>query len=209
MVPVTDRPWGVPPPLDVAFASERFVDAFRIAARMHAGHDRWDPSIPFVSHLLGTCAIALEHGASEDQAIAALFHDAIEDVQPTDVVRATIRGFGDDVLRIVEACTDCDEHPSPPWRECKERYLAAVTGHDGVSLLVSASDKLHNARRLVELLRRDGPTAWDRFEGGGADRLWYYRALVTAYRANPGHHVALIDELDLTVTEMERIGAGA
>ena len=175
---------------------------------MHAGHDRWDPSIPFVSHLLGTCAIALEHGASEDQAIAALFHDAIEDVEPTDEVRATIRRFGDDVLRIVEACTDCDEHPAPPWRECKERYLAAVHGHDGVSLLVSASDKLHNARRLVELLHRDGPAAWDRFEGGGADRLWYYRALVTAYRANPEHHVALIDELDRTVTEMERIGAG-
>ena len=89
--PVTDRPWDVPPPLDAAFASERFVDAFRTVVRMHAGQDRWDPSIPFVSHLLGTCAIALEHGASEDQAIAALFHDAIEDVEPSDEVRATIR----------------------------------------------------------------------------------------------------------------------
>ena len=142
-----------------------------------------------MSHLLGTCAIALEHGASEDQAIAALFHDAIEDVEPTDEVRATIRRFGEEVLRIVEACTDCDERPTPPWRECKERYLAAVPGHDRTSLLVSASDKLHNARRLVELLRRDGPAAWDRFEDGGADRLWYYRALVTVYRANPGHDV--------------------
>ena len=191
-----------------AFASERFVDAFRTVVRMHAGHDRWDPTIPFVSHLLGTCAIALEHGASEDQAIAALFHDAIEDVEPTDEVRATIRSFGDEILRIVEACTDCHEHPAPPWRECKERYLAAVPGHDRISLLVSASDKLHNARRLVELLHRDGPAAWDRFEDGGADRLWYYRALVTVYRANPGHDVTLIDELDRTVTEMERIGGG-
>ena len=206
---MTDQPWDVPPQLGDAFSSERFVDAFRLAVRMHAGQTRWDPAIPFVSHLLGTCAIALEHGASEDQAIAALFHDTIEDVEPTDEVRATIRLFGDEVLRIVEACTDCDEHPTPPWRECKERYLAAVSGHDGVSLLVSASDKLHNARRLVELLHRDGHAAWERFEGGGADRLWYYRALVTAYRANSGHDIALIDELDRTVTEMERIGAGA
>ncbi len=112
------------------------------------------------------------------------------------------------MLRIVEACTDCDEHPKPPWRACKERYLAAIHEHDGTSMLVSGSDKLHNARRLVERLHRYGPAAWDRFEGGGADRLWYYRALVTAYRDNPEHDVALIDELDRTVTEMERIGAG-
>ena len=204
---MTDPFWDVPPALDGAFASERFVDAFRTVVRMHAGHDRWDPSIPFVSHLLGTCAIALEHGASEDQAIAALFHDAIEDVEPTDEVRATIRGFGDEILRIVEACTDCHEHPAPPWRECKERYIASCAGARSRSLLVSASDKLHNARASsstsIGMARRPGIRS-----NRGSDQLWYYRALVTVYRANPGHDLALIDELDRTVTEMERIGGG-
>lgn len=182
----------------------RFVRALQAAAVMHRAQDRKGTGVPYISHLLGTCAIALEFGANEDQAIAALLHDAIEDIEPTDQARAAVATFGPEVLRIVEACTDADTHPKPPWRERKEAYMARLATEDHAALLVSASDKLHNARAIVSDLRRHGPALWERFNPD-SDQPWYYRSLVTAYRSNPEHDPALIDELDRTVTEMERL----
>jgi GTP pyrophosphokinase len=108
----------------------------------------------------------------------------------------------------VEACTDSDAHPKPAWRERKERYLAHLREADGRVLLVSASDKLHNARAIVADLRTSGPVVFLRFGAPRADVLWYYRALVTAFRSNPAHDPALIDELDRTVATMEELAGG-
>ena len=188
------------------YYSDRFLDALRVAADLHRGQDRKGTGIPYVSHLLGTCSIAYEYGADEEQAIAALLHDAIEDVEPVERARAAVAVFGDEVLRIVEACTDADTHPKPPWRARKEAYLDRLAREDGRVLLVSASDKLHNARAIVGDLRRHGPALWERFNKD-SDQLWYYRALVSTFRLNPEHNVELIDELDRTVIEMERLGA--
>ena len=104
--------------------SERFLEALRVAATLHAGKARKKTDMPDVGHLLGTCSIAMEFGANEDQAIAALLHDIIEDVEPVEKARAAVDAFGPEVLRIVEACTDSDTLPKPPWRERKEAYLA-------------------------------------------------------------------------------------
>ena len=176
---------------------------------MHGAQVRKSTTIPYLTHLLGACSIALAHGATEDEAIAALLHDAIEDVQPTEAAREAVGRFGPKVLRIVEACTDADTHPKPPWRERKERYVRHLAEADRSVLLVSASDKLDNARAIVADLRSIGPDLWARFNAGREGQLWYYRALVTAFRANPAHVASLIDELDRTVTEMERLAAGA
>ncbi len=189
--------------------SQRFVEALAVAARLHAVQVRKSTDIPYVAHLLGTCAIALEHGATEDEAIAALLHDAIEDVVPTTSARAAVRTFGDEVTRIVEACTDADTHPKPPWRVRKEAYVAHLATMDRSVLLVSASDKLHNARAIVGDLRLSGPAVWERFNGGHDGSLWYYRALVNAFRGNPAHPVDLVDELDRAVTEMESLDRDA
>ena len=175
--------------------SERFIDALRVAAELHATQARKGTSFPYVAHLLGTCAIALEFGANEDQAIAALLHDAIEDVEPTALARGAVARFGPEVLRIVEACTDSEPDQRPPWHERKERYLARLPDADGAVLLVSASDKLYNARAIVIDLRRVGSAVWNRFEGGRDDRLWYYRSLVEAFRANPASEPHLVEEL--------------
>ena len=86
------------------------------------------------------------------------------------------------------------------------RHLAEA---DHSVLLVSASDKLDNARAIVADLRSIGAKVWDRFNVTSDESLWYYRALVTAFRANPAHVPSLIDELDRRVTEMERLAAGA
>ncbi len=183
--------------------SARLIDALGVAARLHASQQRKGSEVPYLSHLLGTCSIALDYGADEDEAIAALLHDAIEDVEPVEEARAAVASFGERVLHIVEGCTDSDTHPKPPWRERKERYVAHVADADASVLLVSASDKLHNARSIVADLRRLGAGTWERFTGGRDGSLWYYRALVDAFCANPAHARALVDELDRAVTEME------
>ena len=190
---------------DEPLYSERLIDALGVAARLHADQARKGSDIPYLSHLLGTCGIALEYGASEEEAIAALLHDAIEDVRPTEVARAAVADFGPEVLRIVEGCSDSDTHPKPPWRERKEAYIAHVADLDAPILLVSTADKLHNARSIVTDLHRFGPATWERFKGGRDGSLWYYRALVGAYSANPAHPRELVDELDRTVTEMETL----
>ena len=187
--------------------SDRMLDALQTAARLHADQSRKGTTVPYLSHLLGTCAIAMEFGADEDQSIAALLHDVIEDVEPVEMARAEVARFGPEVLRIVEACTDSDTHPKPSWHDRKEAYLSHIHEADTPILLVSASDKLYNARSIVIDLYRHGPDVWDRFRASREDSLWYYRGLVSAFRANPAHPMALVDALDRAVTEMERLVA--
>jgi (p)ppGpp synthase/HD superfamily hydrolase len=185
--------------------SSRLIDALGVAARLHAMQRRKGSEIPYLAHLLGTCSIALDYGADEDEAIAALLHDAIEDVQPTEDARAAVARFGERVLHIVEGCTDSDQHPKPPWQARKQAYVDHLADADASVLLVSSADKLHNARSVVADLRRHGEATWDRFTGGRDGSMWYYRALVAAFRANPAHHAALMNELDRVVIEMETL----
>lgn len=189
---------------------DRLQRAFTVAATLHASQRRKATNIPYVSHLLGTCAIALEHGANEDEAIAALLHDAIEDVTPVEEARSAVGSFGAEVLRIVEGCTDADTHPKPPWRARKERYIRHLASVDRSILLVSASDKLHNARSILSDLHRPsvGVAVWGRFNASRDDVLWYYRALTDAYRANAAHHEELVGELRRTVDGIARFPIG-
>ena len=196
--PVPPEPWLYGP---------RLIAATRVALEMHAAQVRKGSDVPYASHLFGTCSIALDHGANEDQAIAALLHDAIEDVHYAPGARDAVAAFGPEVLRIVEACTDADTHPKPPWMARKTAYLEHLADADGAVLLVSASDKLHNARSMVADHRRVGAALWGRFKASKDETLWNYRALVTAFRANPAHPADLVDELDRTVTELERLAA--
>lgn len=182
---------------------ERFLEALRVAALLHAAQVRKSTAAPYVAHVLGVCAIALEHGADEDEAIAALLHDVIEDVEPIDRAREVVAAFGPRVLTLVEGATDSMARPSPPWRERKEAYLARLAEADASALLVSGADKLYNSRAIVADLRRMGPAAWDRFNAPRHDVLWYYRACVTVYRANPAHRAELVDDVDRLVRDME------
>lgn len=192
---------------DAPHHGSRLIEALGVAARLHARQLRKGTDIPYLSHLLGTCSIALDYGADEDEAIAALLHDAIEDVQPTEEARAAVAEFGERVLHIVEGCTDSDSHPKPPWQARKQAHVAHVREADASVLLVSAADKLHNARSVVADLRRHGPSTWDRFNGGRDGSLWYYRALVDAFCANPVHRPDLVEELDRVVREMEALAS--
>ena len=188
--------------------SLRFLDALEVAAVMFATTRRKKTRIPYVAHLLGVCAIVLEHGGTEDEAIAALLHDTLEDITPTKKARKTVRAFGDDVYAIVKGCTDGTpdkKGKKAPWRERKEAYIAAIEHEPRSVLLVSAADKLYNARAIVADLRAIGDAVWKRFNASKDEILWYYGALVDAFMANPAHDVALVDELDRTVQQMRRL----
>lgn len=184
--------------------TSKFAEALKVAAIMFAGKSKKGGNIPYISHLLGTCAIALEHGANEDEAIAAILHDAIEDIAPVEEAKATVARFGPEVLRIVEGCSDSSGHPKPPWRDRKAAYIAHLETADRSVLLVSASDKLHNARAIAADLRQHGPSVWKRFNAPREAQLWYYRGLLRVFRARLTDAPALIREIGLAVEEMDR-----
>ena len=185
--------------------SPRFEDALVFAARLHAAQTRKGSGTPYIAHLLSVAALVLEQGGDEDLAIAALLHDAIED-QGGAATREAIRArFGDRVTAVVDGCTDADTQPKPPWRARKEAYLAHLPAAPPEVRLVSAADNLHNARAILADYRRMGEDLWPRFQGGKAGTLWYYRALVTVYRH--AGSTPLVEELDRTVTELERLVA--
>jgi (p)ppGpp synthase/HD superfamily hydrolase len=186
--------------------ASRFEEALSFALRLHAGQLRKGTTIPYVAHLLSVASIALQHGADEEEAIAALLHDAIEDQGGAKTREEIRRRFGDRVAAIVEACTDSDVTPKPPWKQRKQAYIAHVGTAPASVRLISASDKLDNARAILADYRSVGESLWDRFHGGREGTLWYYRCLVETFRAAGSN--ALVEELDRVVTEIERL-AGA
>ena len=183
--------------------SLRFEEALVFAARLHRDQRRKGGGVPYVSHLLGVASLVLEYGGDEDEAIAALLHDAIEDQGGVAAWRKIRERFGDRVAYIVHQCSDTDQTPKPPWQERKEAFLARLAEASPSALLVIAADKLHNARSLIADYRGCGEHVWTRFTGGRDGTLWYYRAAAeTLKRAAPG---PLVQELARAVTELEHL----
>lgn len=182
----------------------QFEKALTLATRLHATQTRKGTDIPYIAHLLGVASIALDHGANEDEAIAALLHDAVEDQGGEKTLEQIRRRFGSTVADIVWGCSDTDEVPKPPWRKRKETYIAHVACASPSIQLVSASDKLHNARAILSDYRCVGDKLWVRFTGGKDGTLWYYRALVEAFRT-AGTNPQLVADLDLVVSDIERL----
>ncbi|MDV2990445.1 MAG: hypothetical protein N4J56_000099 [Chroococcidiopsis sp. SAG 2025] len=183
--------------------SSRFTEALTYATELHAKQVRKSSGVPYISHLLGVTSIALEYGANEDEAIAALLHDAIEDRGGAATREEIRRRFGDTVTAIVDGCTDAEIIPKPPWRQRKEAYIATIPQASPSIILVSAADKLHNARSILKDYRALCETVWERFKGGKDGTLWYYRAVVEAFIAKGT--TPLIEELERTVAELEQL----
>jgi len=164
--------------------SSRFEGALILATRLHTNQVRKGASIPYIAHLLAVTALVLEDGGDEDQAIAALLHDAVEDqggIETLDVIR---RRFGVRVAHIVEGCSDSFESPKPPWRERKINYLRHLREADIDVMRVSLADKLHNAYSILCELQQNGDVIWEWFKGGKDGTLWYYRSLVAIFHEN-------------------------
>jgi GTP pyrophosphokinase len=179
----------------------RFRQALAYAAQLHAHQHRKGTRTAYVGHLLGVASLVIEDGGNEDEAIAALLHDAIED-QGGNRIRTQIRKrFGPRVTRIVDGCTDTDAVPKPPWRPRKEAYLRHLRRAPKSVLRVSLADKLHNARTILRDYRRIGNRLWPRFKGRKHGTLWYYRQLAALFKKRmPG---AMATELERVVAELE------
>ena len=163
--------------------SDRFTDALAWAATLHRRQQRKVSGTPYVAHLLRVAGIVLDYGADEDEAIAALLHDAIED-QGGETARDEIRRrFGDRVVAIVEGATDTGVQPKPPWRQRKEAHVAHVRDASPSVRLVIAADKLDNVRSLLMEYHRRGESLWDFFHGRRDGTLWYYHAMTEALNA--------------------------
>jgi (p)ppGpp synthase/HD superfamily hydrolase len=208
-----DRRMSVPYGVDVTddrkpLLTDRFDRALVYASELHRTQIRKCTQIPYISHLLAVASIVLEHGGSEDQAIAALLHDAVEDQGGAPTLDEIRRRFGDTVGDIVEACTDAAEdagadRAKSSWPR-KQAYLDHLNAGAMLeaALLVSAADKLHNARSILADLRTVGAKTWDRFNVGRDLQLRYYRGLADALEHRAPK--ALADELVRVVGDIER-----
>lgn len=187
--------------VDTCVVGQRFNLALKYAEHLHRLQKRKGGDIPYIAHLLAVCALVLEHGGDEDQAIAALLHDAVEDQGGAGRLAQIRQFFGERVAEIVSACTDSDTQPKPPWKERKVRYIENLPKHDRAALLVSCADKLHNARAIQRDYRELGDAVWSRFKGGKDGTLWYYRSLVDEFnRLQVG---PISEELKETVTALD------
>ena len=167
--------------------TDRFDEAFTYAHGLHRRQARKGTAIPYVSHLMTVAALVVEHGGDEDQAIAALLHDAAEDQGGAETLEEIRRRFGDPVAAIVADCTDAWTEPKPAWRARKEAYLARLPGKPACSLLVSLADKTHNAEAILFDFRELGDDLWERFNGGAEGTRWYYGSLAAVFAgAMPG-----------------------
>ncbi|MEA5573535.1 HD domain-containing protein [Calothrix sp. UHCC 0171] len=162
--------------------TEKFSTALVYATRLHANQTRKITSVPYVSHLLSVAALILEAGGNETEAIAGLLHDAIED-QGGMEIRAEIREmFGDEIVAIIDGCTEIYTKPKPPWEERKHKYLENLRGACVSVRMVSLADKLHNARSLLADWQKFGDEIWNQFNAGKVRTLWFYQSLLQVYR---------------------------
>lgn len=181
----------------------RFNDAFLFAAEKHASQTRKKTDVPYISHLMSVAGLVLEAGGGEDQGVAALLHDVVEDCGGQPVLDEVRERFGERVAGIVQGCTDAYTIPKPPWKQRKLDYLEVLRRADDDVRLVSAADKLHNVRTILADYRREGDSVWDRFSGHRDGTLWYYRAVLEVL--HQGKPNRLVDELELVVTELETL----
>jgi (p)ppGpp synthase/HD superfamily hydrolase len=169
-------------------------------------------SVPYVAHLLGVCALVLLDGGAEEEAIAALLHDALEDHPDTTSRGIIAERFGQSVLAIVEGCTDTPlgykGGPKPPWKGRKTAYLEHLKGAGPEERRVSLADKLDNARSILADYHAQGDLLWTRFNAGKEDQLWFYLSLRQTFRG-AGATGFLVEEFERTVSELERLAGAA
>ena len=180
-----------------------FKRAVTTALNFHGEQPRKGGTIPYISHLLAVAAIVMEYGGSDDEAIAALLHDAVDD-QGGEAALAEIRGkFSGAVADIVVACADTMESPKPNWKIRKAKFLAGLDKVSDSARMVIAADKLHNARCTLSDFRLMGDDVWGRFTGRKNGTLWYYRS-VAEILSKAGPHL-LAAELARVVSEIEKL----
>jgi len=188
--------------------SARFQDAVAYATDAHADQVRKGSGVPYIAHLLGVASLVLEDGGGEDETVAALLHDAVEDQGGPGRLEDIRSRFGERVATIVEGCSDAIPEPGQPKRDWWDRkcehldHLAHVDGDLREPLLrVSMADKLSNLRATVRDAGRGDERFWGVFKHGAASQLWYYGRMIDIFQARlPGS--SMLPELDTLLVQL-------
>lgn len=196
------------PNSETPLLSPRFALALQFANQIHAAQVRKGIGAPYISHLMAVSAQVLEYGGDEDQAIAALLHDAAEDCGGRPMLETVRVMFGNGVASIVECCTDTFEDPKPAWRPRKEAYIERMKREPASARLVVTADKLHNLSNTLRDIRTQGVDRWREAmaetPNSAADKqLWYYKGCRDALATGWTH--PLLKEFSRAVAELERV----
>lgn len=193
--------------------TERYTRAIAFTLLHHQRQTRKQSTVPYFTHLIGVSSVVLEFGGTEDQAIAGLLHDTLEDISG-DLAGEIAGLFGEGVLEMVQGCTDLSKEKrdqqgrKASWYQRKESIIFTLTQKPETVLLVALSDKHHNARNLLENTLVQGDLFWDRFNAGKWPTLWYYRRLRETLRDLQVQHEGLgqlLQVFEYTVQELERV----
>lgn len=225
---------AAPGRLATTMLTDRYKQALQFTAEVHEGHTKKGSDVAYLSHLLSVSALVMENDGDEDEAIAGLLHDSVEDRGDNYRTRCGAkppegRGalkhdleklFGARVRDLVMHCTDDEYLPEgkpaekgtpAEWRARKEAYLKRLaTQLDTGALRVSCADKLHNARAILVDYQTQGDEVWQRFRAKSkAEQLWYYRSLSKVFTERAAQHrdtglKRLADQLDAVVRAIER-----
>ena len=184
--------------------SARYDAALSLAATAHRTQKRKGSDVPYIVHPVQVSTILLRYGFSEDEVIAGLLHDVVEDQEvPLDSIEAE---FGPAVAATVAALSERKREGDRqrPWEERKKEALAHLRQAGAGAMAVKAADVLHNAHSLRTHLQRDGAAAWDDYSRGSGQTLWYYRSVLEIVETELGGH-PLLDEVADAVGDLERV----
>ncbi len=189
--------------------TERFTEAVEYARKLHTEY-RKGTDIPYMAHLLGVAALVMgEAGGrvpvSEDMIVAALLHDAVEDHGGMPRLREVEERFGSEVSRMVEGLSDTfaeNQDKKEAWEDRKKNYLARLRDEPDDTLLISAADKLYNAKAILDDFKEIGPKVFERFKRGAGQQLWYFDELLKVFRAHPPNRI--VNELECVVKELHQ-----
>lgn len=186
--------------------TDRFVQALEYSFYLHKDQTRKVTNVPYMSHLLSVSALVIENNGTEDEAIAALLHDAVEDQGGLKILEEIKSKFGQNIGCIVEECSDsftAKDEEKLDWKQRKIAYISKVEKMSKSALLVNYADKIHNLRSILRDHRLLGKDIWTVFKSSKLDMIWLYRSLIAEYRKHESH--VLVDELEELVNQIEKL----
>ena len=118
--------------------NEKYLKALEFATQKHKGQFRTG-GLEYVTHPIAVAQILKEKGYGEDEQIAGLFHDLLED---TDATESEILALGgESVLTAVKLLTKRKGY-------VMSEYVSAIQANP-IARAVKGADRLHNLRCAV------------------------------------------------------------
>ncbi len=195
--------------------SDTVNHAFAFAAKHHDRQVRKGTRLPYLTHPANIAVILTRYGRDDDDVVAGILHDVVEDCVRDGFTRETLdqrigEKFGDSVLQTVLQVTYRrldDDGVELSSAEKKEDYLERLAEANESARWVCAADKVHNVRSILSDLQRtlDSQTIWSRFSGGRETTVKWYRDVYERLKSI-GFTASIMNELAIAVEEMEKQG---